>query len=99
LRADSGALEAAVPGRRAITVSGFSTNSVRAVDVTDAQKPIELETTVAADGSEYRATFTPSESGTRTIFVFDSTRVLPAPELAANRPSTWNDGKSGADLL
>jgi len=96
LRADSGELEVVVPGRRAVTVTGFTPGSVRAVDVTDPMNPGELETTVTAEGT---ATFTPDDSGARTVLVFDTTRVLSAPEMAINHLSTWNDGKSGADLL
>jgi len=95
LRADDGELEIVVPGRRAVTVSGFTSNRVRAIDVTDPQQPVELETTLT-DGS---ATFTTADSGARTVLVFDSTRVLAAQELAVNRPSSWSDGKSGGDLL
>lgn len=96
LRADDGELEVVVPGQRAVSVAGFTSTHVRAVDVTDPQNPVDLETSLTADGI---ATFTPASSGPRTVLVVDSTRVLSAPELAANHPSTWNDGKSGADLL
>lgn len=95
LRADSGELEVVVPGRRAVTVTGFTSDHVRAVDVTDPQNPSELETTVV-NGA---ATFTAAASGDRIVLVFDSTRVLSPAELAINRPSTWSDGKSGAELL
>ena len=100
LRADDGQLEVAVPGRRAVTVGGFATTNVRAIDVTDPLKPAELETTVTADGNAtFNAMFTPSDSGMRTVLVFDAARILSTAELAVNRPSTWSDGKSGADLL
>lgn len=96
LRADNGELEVSVPGRRSVTVGGFASGAVRAIDVTDPLNPTELETTVSSDGS---ATFTAADSGPRTVLVFDSTRLLTNPELAVNRPSSWSDGKSGADLL
>ena len=96
LRADNGELEVSVPGRRSVTVSGFAPGPVRAIDVTDPLNPTELETTVTPDGT---ATFTAADGGPRTLLVFDSTRVLTNPELALNRPSSWSDGKSGADLL
>ncbi|HJW93500.1 MAG TPA: C25 family cysteine peptidase [Thermoanaerobaculia bacterium] len=96
LRADNGELEVTVPGQRAVTVSGFTPSSkVRAIDVTDPMKPVELTTTVSGDS----ATFATDDSGQRTVLVFETARVLAAPELAVNRPSSWNDGKSGADLL
>src|SRR5207248_4391009 len=45
LRADGGAFEASLPGGRVASVGGFASGNVRALDVTDAANPIELETT------------------------------------------------------
>jgi uncharacterized repeat protein (TIGR01451 family) len=97
LRADSGALNVSLPGGRAVTIGGFTTNSVRAIDVTDGRHPIEVQTTVAADPQGgYAATFMTVSGNTRTITAFDSSRVLAAGELATSTPSTWSDtnGKS-----
>jgi uncharacterized repeat protein (TIGR01451 family) len=58
LTADNGALEAVFPGGRSVTVGGFTTKSIRALDVTDPQNPTELETTITPAGSGYSATFT-----------------------------------------
>jgi len=92
LRADNGAFDANVAGGRSVTVGGFGSNRVRAFDVTNAQNPVELKTTVAADAqSGYAATFTTPASGTRTIMAFDSSRVVAPSELAANFPSSWSD--------
>ncbi len=95
LTADNGQLEIAVPGGRAVSVSGFTSSAVRAIDVTNPENPVELQTTVA-NGT---ATFTPAASGSRSVLVFDASRILSNAELALNRPSSWSDGKSGADLL
>jgi hypothetical protein len=92
LRADNGALDANLPGGRSVTIGGFSSSRVRAFDVTDAQRPIELRTVVAADPqSGYAATFTTPAGGTRTIMASDSSRLLTPAELAANAPSSWSD--------
>ena len=92
LRADNGALDVNLAGGRLVTIGGFGSNRVRAFDVTDAQRPVELRTAVAADPqSGYAATFTTPAVGTRTIMAVDSSRVLTPPELAANAPSSWND--------
>ena len=102
LRADSGALEVALPGGRAVTVGGFADAQVRAVDITDSQHPIELQTAVAADAQGgFAATFTtPSGSAPRTILAFDSTRRVVPQEVVANRPSTWSaPNTKGADLV
>ena len=92
LRADNGAFNANVAGGRSVTISGFSSNRVRAFDIRNAQNPIELKTTVAADPqSGYSATFTAPAGGTRTIMAFDSSRLVTPSELAANAPSSWSD--------
>jgi Peptidase family C25 len=98
LRADSGAFEATLPGGHTARVGGFTSNAIRAIDVTDT--PVELETAVASDpAGGYAATFTPAGSGNRVVLVFDDSRILAPAELAANRPSTWSDGRGSADLL
>jgi uncharacterized repeat protein (TIGR01451 family) len=102
LRADNGALEVNLPGNRSATVRGFADNNVRAFDVTDPQRPDELETSVAADpAGGFAATFTTeNDSATRTILVFDSTRRITPSEIVVNRPSAWSSSSyKGADLV
>jgi uncharacterized repeat protein (TIGR01451 family) len=92
LRADNGALDVNLPGGRAVTIGGFGASKVRAFDVTDAQNPIELKTTVASDPrGGFAATFTTPFGDTRTIMAIDSSRILAPGELAANTPSSWSD--------
>jgi len=100
LRADGGAFQASLPGGRATTVGGFTTNNVRAIDVTDPAAPVELETSVAADpNGGFAATFTPMGNDARVVLAFDDSRILTPSEMAANKPSTWNDKKNAADLV
>jgi len=99
LRADNGALEVTLPGGRAATVGGFAAGGVRAIDVTDPQHPIELETTVApSSGGEFAATFTPSSSGSRNVLVTHTSRILTPTDMSANKTSSINTTK-GADLV
>jgi uncharacterized repeat protein (TIGR01451 family) len=99
LRADNGALEVTLPGGRAVTVGGFAAGRVRAIDVTDSQHPIELDTTVApSTGGEFAASFTPSGSGPRVVLVTHASRVITATDMVANKPSSINATK-GADLV
>jgi hypothetical protein len=98
LRADSGAFEASLPAGRTATIGGFTSNAIRAIDVTDS--PVELEISITSDpAGGFSASLTPSGSGTRVVLVFDDSRILAPAELAANRPSTWSDRKGNADLL
>jgi hypothetical protein len=98
LRADGGSFEASLPAGRTARIGGFTSNAIRAIDVTDS--PVELETSIASDpAGGYAATITPAGSGDRIVLLFDASRVLAPAELAANRPSTWSDRKGSADLL
>ncbi len=92
LRADSGVLNVKLAGGRAVTMGGFTTNKVRAVDVTDGRHPVEIQTVVAADPQGgFTATFTNLSGGTRTVTAFDSSRILAAGELATSMASSWSD--------
>ncbi|HXH42060.1 MAG TPA: C25 family cysteine peptidase [Thermoanaerobaculia bacterium] len=92
LRADNGALDVNLAGGRAVTIGGFGSNSVRAIDVSDAQHPTELQTSVAVDPQGgFAATFTTLPGAARTVMAFDASRILPPGELAANSPSSWSD--------
>jgi signal peptidase I len=102
LRADGGAFEANLPGGRTATIGGFTNANIRALDVTDPQRPSELETSVAGDPlGGYAATFVvPADSATRTILAVDATRAVTPAALALNRPSTWSaPNAKGADLV
>jgi uncharacterized repeat protein (TIGR01451 family) len=92
LRADSGALNVKLAGGRAVTIGGFGANAVRAFDVTDAQHPTELQTSVAADPlGGFAATFTTLSGTLRTVMTADSSRLLAPGEVASNTPSSWSD--------
>ncbi|HEX9459176.1 MAG TPA: C25 family cysteine peptidase, partial [Thermoanaerobaculia bacterium] len=92
LRADNGGLDLNLAGGRAVTIGGFGVNNVRAVDVTDAQHPTELQTSVAPDPQGgFAATFTTLPGTSRTVMAFDSSRLLAPGEVASNTPSSWSD--------
>ncbi len=92
LRADNGALDVNLAGGRAVTIGGFPSNAVRAFDVTDAQHPAELQTTVASDPQGgYAATFTTLPGTARTVMAVDASRLLAPGEVATNTPSSWSD--------
>jgi hypothetical protein len=91
LRADNGALNVSLPGGRAVSIGGFGTISVRAFDTTDSRHPVELRATVVADPQGgFTASFTTLAGVSRTVLVFDSSRLLAPAELAVSAPSNWN---------
>ncbi|HEV2722845.1 MAG TPA: C25 family cysteine peptidase [Thermoanaerobaculia bacterium] len=98
--ADSNALEFAVPAATAVTVTGFTTDNVRVVDLTDPQAPqfLPVSVTAATDGTK-SASFATAGSGTRTIFAFGDDRVQAPAQIVVNASSTLNKATNGADLI
>jgi uncharacterized repeat protein (TIGR01451 family) len=102
LRADEGAFEATVPGGVSINVGGFTSNKIRALDVTDPLKPTELQVVASADPlGGFIGSCTPLSGASRVVLLAQDTRILAPPEMSFNKPSAYNatNGKSGADLL
>jgi hypothetical protein len=98
--ADSNALAFNVPASTAVTVTGFTTDNVRVVDLTDPQAPQFLASTVtaAADGTK-SVSFATAGSGTRTVFAFGDDRVQAPSQIVVNVGSTLNAAKNAADLV
>jgi len=91
LRADDGLLEVTLPASTPVSVTGFPTAAIRAIDVTDPASPSALGVAIAADGAAFTATFaTPRSKTASTILVFSDNRVLGAPEMVVNAPSSWS---------
>ena len=99
LIADNDALKVTAGSGAPVTVDGFTTASLRAIDVTNPVDPIDVAVTAQQTGSTYRASFTVPDGGNRTILVLASTRIGAAAQIAPSRASTWNDKKNGADLV
>ncbi|MEA2414457.1 MAG: hypothetical protein QOI58_1114, partial [Thermoanaerobaculia bacterium] len=103
LKADNGLLEVKVPGSQQLTVDGFTSNTIRALDITDPFAPRGLDVTVTPVSGAFKATFTAPASATpRTVVVFSSDRILTpaAGSLTLNAVSSWSDphGRQ-ADLI
>lgn len=91
LQADAGALMVPVPGNATVTVGGFSSDAVRAIDVTDPMEPALLGLTVAPEGSGFAATATTPRSKTDLVLLFvGAERTKGAPEMVVNSPSSWS---------
>lgn len=87
-----------------LKVEGFSSNTIRVIDVTDANEVTELETTVTKKGSHgdvreasFNATFTPVGAGTREVITITDT--LQPAEIAPNSASNLRAANNQADLL
>jgi len=92
--ADDGSLLAGVEGGARISISGFSTNDVEIVDVTDDRAPIRIVPAVV-NGT---ASFVAPGTGERTIFAVETSRVLRAGSVTRDKPSSLHDS-AGADVV
>lgn len=99
LLADDDALRVTAPAGTRAAVGGFTTNRIRALDVTDPANPISVGVDVTADGAQWKATLVAPGTGTRTILVLGSARVAKPAQIVASRASSWNDKKNTADLV
>lgn len=104
LHADNGAFEATLPAGRNATVSGFTSNSIVALDVTDPANPVVVNATTAPDGAGgWAATLAvPFDASTpgHVVLALDSSRIITPGELALNQPSTWSASATpGGNLL
>ncbi len=92
--ADDGSLLAAVEGGAQTSISGFASNDVEIVDVTDARAPIRVVPTVV-NGT---ASFVAPGTEERTILAVDASRVLHAGSVTRDQPSSLHDS-AGADVV
>lgn len=99
LLASNDALKVVADGGATVTVNGFTTDVVRAFDVTDPFQPSLLTTTVERSGATYRATTITPNGSDRTIVFLGSARAAKPAALAANSISNWNDKKNNADYV
>jgi Peptidase family C25/SdrD B-like domain/GEVED domain len=93
--ADNDALTFTVPGGTAVTVSGFTSDKIRVLDVTNPAAPDFIDANVSGGSVSFATT----GQGTRTIFAFADSRVMPPAQIAWNEPSTWNATTNGATLV
>jgi hypothetical protein len=80
------------------TIDGFSSNLVRAFDVTNASAVQEITGTVARTSSGYGITVQPNASA-RRLLVATPDRALVPTSITLNRPSTWNSASNGANIV
>lgn len=99
LRADADALRLHAAGGARATITGFTTDRIRAFDVTDPANPLLVGIDVAADGAQWQATLVAPGSGNRTVLVLGATRIAAPAQIVPSRASSWNDPNNKADLV
>jgi uncharacterized repeat protein (TIGR01451 family) len=99
LLATNDALKVIANGGASITAGGFTSNRIRAFDVTDAAQPALLATTIASANGAFTATAIAPAGTARTIVFIAAPRAMQPASLIASQPSNWNDKKNAADLV
>ncbi|MBI3909560.1 MAG: SBBP repeat-containing protein [Armatimonadetes bacterium] len=99
--ADGDMLRFTAAGRQQVTLEGFTSPSVRVMDVTDPNAVLELAGQAVPYGEGYACTVSvPGPSGARrTLFAFADERARSPAGLVANQPSSWARQARGADLV
>ncbi|HEY2093393.1 MAG TPA: C25 family cysteine peptidase [Thermoanaerobaculia bacterium] len=99
-RAEQNALTMTVPAVTAVSVTGFTSNTVRVYDLTDPASPIVVASTLttASDGTK-TVTFGSPGTGTRTLFAVGDDRFLAPAQIVFNQPSTLNAASNAANMV
>ncbi|HEX9638719.1 MAG TPA: C25 family cysteine peptidase, partial [Acidobacteriota bacterium] len=97
--ADGDLLRFSASGGQQITVDGFSSPTIRVLDITSPTSAAWIEAGVQAQGSGYAVTFTAPQRGSRVLLAFTDAGVGAPPLVLANQPSDWNQSLSNVDLI
>ena len=98
--ADGNTLAMTAPGDSRLVVGGFSSSSVRVMDVTDPGNPYELSATVRSDGtSGYALVTNVAGPGIRHLLAFSDEAIASSASLKTNSPSSWHSADKAANLV
>jgi hypothetical protein len=93
--ADDNLLQLTANGGEQVSISGFTSKSIRVFDVTNAASVQELIGRID-DGV---VSFTAQGSGQRRLLAMTSDKALSPAKIVANQVSTWKDANNAADLV
>jgi hypothetical protein len=86
-------------GKKSITVGGFPTSAIRAVDVTDPDSVLEVAGTIRSDKQGFSFSASPPGPGRRRLLAFTENSIMQPAAVAPNRPSSLRRPSPGADLI
>jgi hypothetical protein len=86
-------------GGNHLSVNGFSSSSIRVVDITDLQNLKEVGGTVKGEGGGYSFRFQVPGNGKRTLLAFVDEEARTPAALELNQPSRWHQGNQSADMV
>ncbi|HEV8432004.1 MAG TPA: C25 family cysteine peptidase, partial [Thermoanaerobaculia bacterium] len=100
-RAEQNALAMTAPALTAVSVTGFTSSTVRVVDLTDPANPMTVASTLKTetDGTKTVSFTAPGTTGARTLFAVGDDRVLAPAQIVFNQPSTLNATSNGAAMV
>lgn len=99
LIADDDALKVITAGGKAVHVDGFSSNQVRAIDITTPARPTLLTVRTSLRPGGWRASFSTQGSGKRRVLVLGESRIAEPDRITATTPSNWSNPQNRADLV
>ena len=82
-----------------LSINGFSSSSIRVVDITDLQNLREVGGTVKGEGGGYSIRLLVPGQGQRTLLAFVDEEARTPAALELNQPSGWYQSRQGADLV
>ena len=97
--ADNDSLKLTAAATQQLTIGGFSANTIRVFDITDAASVQEVLGQVEQQGASYSVSLVVPGAGSRTLLALAAGQTTPAKQVAANRPSSWSKPNKGADFL
>lgn len=97
--ADGNALRFTASSKQRVTIDGFSSASIRVMDVTDSNDVREVRSEIEQRGGGHAVTFSVPKGGQRTLFAFSDDVVKRPAQIAFAQPSNLRDKGQRADLL
>ena len=97
--AEGDALRVTTLANQTTKVSGFSSPSAIAIDVTNPDLPMLVQGTMSGSASNYALTVVPTGAkGAHTLLFLGSGKIQ-SPTVASNRPSSWHASQPGYDMV
>jgi hypothetical protein len=97
--AEEDALRFTATGGGFLSVNGFSSSSVRVVDISNPKSVLEVEGLVQWEGEGYSIRFRVPGQGQRTMLAFMDEEVKKPAAMVANQPSRWHQTGNRSDLV
>ncbi len=95
--AESNTLNTSITGVQPVKIGGFTSNDIRAIDVVNANQPVELEGTIEGDSGNYSISVNGAKR--RNLLVFTPDKVLQPLSITANNPGQLSNASNGADFV